>query len=155
MTAEARQRNNQRARAWYYKNRAHVIARTNAYRAKNREQIRAADRARIQDNPEYRAKRNAYAKLQYRRNPLKIKNRQRDRRYGLVAGQFDDLFANQLGKCAICKNLMSPPHIDHDHKTGKVRALLCGKCNTGLGQFDECIVRLTAAIEYLSTKRRK
>lgn len=55
--------------------------------------------------------------------------------------------------CAIChRALPDLEHglvVDHDHGTGKVRALLCGNCNTGLGQFAEDVVRMQRAIEYL------
>lgn len=56
----------------------------------------------------------------------------------------------QQGQCAICSEV--PPRglvVDHDHKTGKVRALLCSNCNTGLGLFDDRPALLWAAAEYL------
>ena len=43
-------------------------------------------------------------------------------------------------------------YIDHDHKTGHVRGLLCYYCNTGIGNFDDSISRLESAITYLEGK---
>ena len=60
----------------------------------------------------------------------------------------------QGGLCAICTMPMVPgkgTHIDHDHKTGTVRALLCGPCNQGLGNFKDESWRLQAAVNYLET----
>lgn len=79
----------------------------------------------------------------------------RQRAYGITREQYDELLAAQGNRCAICGSDEWPgknraPHVDHDHGTGKVRGLLCGKCNTGLGQFDDDPTRLAAAIEYLS-----
>jgi len=74
--------------------------------------------------------------------------------YGLTTDQYNDLLAVQNNSCAICK---SPDpfdrwgrfHVDHDHATGKVRGLLCGNCNTGLGKMKDSITNLQAAIAYL------
>lgn len=65
--------------------------------------------------------------------------------------QFDGMMFDQNSKCAICYREMILPHIDHDHATGQVRALLCGTCNTGLGQFGESTERLFRAISYLDS----
>ena len=63
--------------------------------------------------------------------------------------------------CAICGvRFVSEPHtnmrasvLDHCHKTGKIGKMLCRGCNLGLGQFEDEIVRLQSAIEYLRTNR--
>ncbi len=62
----------------------------------------------------------------------------------------------QDGKCAIChrkprgmSNSRQRLVVDHDHKTGKIRGLLCGACNVGLGHFDDSPKTLKSAIEYL------
>ena len=72
-------------------------------------------------------------------------------KYGITKEQFDELFKSQDGKCPICTiELKKEIHIDHDHLTGQVRGVLCGKCNKGLGQFNDNIESLTNAIKYLS-----
>jgi len=72
------------------------------------------------------------------------------RRYGISAAEVDALIARQGGVCAIClRHLGQSPHLDHDHATGEVRAVLCFGCNGGLGLFGDDISRLTAAITYL------
>lgn len=52
--------------------------------------------------------------------------------------------------CDICGGYTSLMAIDHDHDTGDVRGLLCGKCNTALGLFDDDSDKMRAAIEYLA-----
>jgi len=60
--------------------------------------------------------------------------------------------------CAICHSApRARLHIDHNHKTGKYRGLLCDNCNLGLGHFKDSPALLAKAIEYLragSTKRK-
>jgi len=63
---------------------------------------------------------------------------------------FEYLFQNQNGKCAICNsNLSSKICVDHNHKTGKVRGLLCNTCNMSLGGFEDNEDLLKKAIKYL------
>lgn len=70
-------------------------------------------------------------------------------RYGIGADEVAALIEQQGGICPICRR-REPTHVDHDHKSGRVRAILCGPCNTGLGQFKDDPVRIRAAIEYLN-----
>jgi hypothetical protein len=58
------------------------------------------------------------------------------------------MMLSQNGKCAVCKERPAQ-HLDHDHATGRVRALTCFPCNGGLGQFKDNIEYLESAIEYL------
>ena len=70
--------------------------------------------------------------------------------YGIDRDFYDYLINSQNNSCAICKKTFTAtPHIDHDHVTGKVRGLLCGLCNTGIGTFYDDITLLQNAIEYL------
>lgn len=70
------------------------------------------------------------------------------RRYGITAAEADHMLRNQNGVCAIC-GVAPAAHVDHDHATGAVRALLCFNCNGGLGQFKDDPDVLRAAAEYV------
>ena len=74
-------------------------------------------------------------------------------KYNLSQEQYDNLTNKQKGLCLICniKPLKGILHIDHCHKTGKVRGLLCGTCNRGIGMFKENKKLLIKAIEYLES----
>lgn len=71
--------------------------------------------------------------------------------YGLTLEQYNDMLVNQVGVCAICKEKPADRRlsVDHNHKTGKVRGLLCRNCNTALGGFKDSVLILKSAIEYL------
>lgn len=72
------------------------------------------------------------------------------------AGCLEELWNKQDRKCAICSEPIQKQgkgtHIDHNHDTGKVRGLLCPRCNTGLGQFRDDISILQKAIRYLQLR---
>lgn len=73
--------------------------------------------------------------------------------YGITRDEYDQKLADQNNCCAICgthvSNTKRALAVDHDHDTNKVRGLLCGKCNTGLGQFQDSIELLEQAVNYL------
>ncbi len=96
---------------------------------------------------------NAYNKAQYRKHKpthqARMARANRRRKYGLSPEQFDAMFDAQAGKCKVCAVILYAPVVDHDHKTGIVRGLLCCKCNTGLGMFLDDTTLLEAAIGYL------
>ncbi|MGE3341482.1 MAG: endonuclease VII domain-containing protein [Candidatus Altimarinota bacterium] len=81
----------------------------------------------------------------------------RYRRYNLTEDDYKDLLVTQDFRCAICgvdpnnpdSGLQRGFHIDHDHVTGKVRGLLCGRCNVGIGLLGDSEENLEAAIKYL------
>jgi Recombination endonuclease VII len=90
-----------------------------------------------------------------RENPEKYKTRARReivRAYGLTLAEYEALEEAQLGCCAICcckpgTRLLA---VDHDHKTGVVRGLLCFQCNSALGQFKDDPAIVARAVAYLA-----
>jgi hypothetical protein len=84
------------------------------------------------------------------------------RKYGISQDEYRALRDRQGGACAICGTttpIGKLPHhdreafwlhVDHDHKTGQIRGLLCTKCNIGLGQFKDDPLLLQTALRYLS-----
>lgn len=69
-------------------------------------------------------------------------------RYGITEERLQELLWKQTGLCAICDRRQAS-HVDHDHKTGKVRGLLCFKCNGGLGKASDDPAVLRSALGYL------
>lgn len=77
----------------------------------------------------------------------------RDRKYGLLPGQFEQMLRAQARACAICRTVPDKRLVvDHCHKTGAVRGLLCVGCNSGIGMMRDDIGILARSIEYLSTR---
>lgn len=76
------------------------------------------------------------------------------RKYGVSASDFDALLANQDYRCAICRRTGEEADgrslaLDHSHQSGRIRGLLCFKCNTALGALDDDPVKLRRAADYL------
>ncbi len=72
--------------------------------------------------------------------------------YKMLTGQYRQLLSEQHNRCKLCKVTFSEtkrPCVDHNHTTGKIRGLLCSKCNRGLGCFNDNIETFEAAVEYL------
>lgn len=110
-----------------------------------------------------RARERLKGKKQYDKNREKILVRRASGRlkyrYGLTRDLLEEMFLDQEGKCAICQSEVVLPNgegksigtanIDHCHKTGRVRGLICTFCNHGLGSFRDNPEALESAIRYL------
>lgn len=93
------------------------------------------------------------------RDPENERRRHRLRTYGLTEADYTAMLRKQKGVCAICKlpervvdhktGVIKNLSVDHCHATGKVRALLCWKCNAVLGKANDSIEMLQAMIRYL------
>lgn len=130
-------------RRWREKN-PDIIRKINVkYYEKDIEKSRAASRE--------------YARLRRINNPEKL--RAADRKsmlkhdYGITVEEYDAMSARQNGVCAICGRPQSARRgrlsIDHDHKTGSIRGLLCTNCNSALGMVNDRIDLLKEMIEYI------
>lgn len=103
-------------------------------RIREKEPHRLLQREKARNDPKWK---------NYRKNWRLIKD------YGITLEDFNVLYEKQNGCCAICDNVLSKPHLDHDHKSGKVRGLLCKPCNQGLGFLQDSVEVLNKAIQYL------
>jgi hypothetical protein len=95
-------------------------------------------------------------KLRYPRTRLQMMRSNLKSKYGITPEQKEEMFIAQGSCCAICKTTEPGGrwgwHIDHCHITGKVRGVVCNRCNIALGGFKDNIELLQSAIDYL--KRR-
>ena len=122
-----------RRKAWYAENRNREIDRVRVWQLENPEKVHATMERFVGAGKR---------KLSNRKSHLK-------RKYGLTLEEFDELLASQGGGCAICGR-PDADNVDHDHDTGRVRGILCFKCNVAVGQMDDDGDRLIAAAAYLA-----
>ena len=125
------------------------------YAKKNIEKVR-------EKNKEYRKNHkeelNTYSKNWRAQNPERIKENN-IKKFGITFKEYSDMLVSQNGVCAICKrkeSMMSNNGksvkdfcVDHCHSTGRVRGLLCNKCNSAIGYMDDNPNFLRNAIIYL------
>lgn len=91
-------------------------------------------------------KRKYYQKPEQR---LKQKIRLIKRLYGISYDEYLEKIKKNNGNCPICKDSVGSGAVDHNHKTGKVRDVLCSSCNGALGLFKDNVPNLESAIIYL------
>lgn len=136
-----------------------------SYRVTHQERLREKKRVRTPEQQELRrvAKRVRYAAKReqicaqerlYWSNKTDIhRERRLQRRYGITIEQLNAIVEAQKGKCALCEEALKlgtkSVHVDHCHETGKVRGVLCARCNLGIGRFGDTIHGLEKAIAYL------
>lgn len=122
----------------------------------NKEKIREKGRKYYRDNhTKLREKWSRYYKANYE----KVRNTDLKRIFGITFEEYKKKLIDQNGKCAICgesgngrslcNNNTTSLHVDHCHKTKKVRGLLCNRCNIALGMMRDDMQILSKAIEYL------
>lgn len=152
MASIERQKNN---RLYYLKHKDGIKAKSAKYYAENRDKVlkRVAEkhqanpeimRKRVHDyyhnNPEYKKKSQGYSKEWVKKNPEQRKKYTRNSRiraYGISPERYQEMLEAQCNRCAICeKENKRAMAIDHDHKTGMVRGLLCDTCNLSLGHIE-------------------
>lgn len=161
------QKHRDRAKVWYNKNKDEIDKdkkreymkkyyqlNKDKWSLRTQEQKAAYNKTRrdkYANDPEYREK----IKKQSKPTPSVKRNRRLRENYGITHEYYEELLRCQNGVCAICgnghvgRNNASHFAVDHDHSSGKIRGLLCSKCNMGIGYFGDDIAKLQNAIEYL------
>ena len=109
--------------------------------------------------PLNKEKRKEYMRQYNIANRSKRKAVEIKRMYGITLEKYHRMLDAQAGVCAICKQPPSKTnnhamslHIDHCHASGKIRGLLCNKCNSGIGFFQESAELVSKAAKYLKAQ---
>ena len=91
----------------------------------------------------------------YQKNKEKWRQSSWERRYGITPDQFQSMWDAQKGLCLVCSDPLrmdrSGHAVDHDHATGRVRSILCSRCNCAVGQVREDERIALAVAEYIRT----
>lgn len=81
----------------------------------------------------------------------KTRNTRLLKKFGITLNQYNVIIKQQNNKCAICgKSTKKRLNVDHDHKTKKIRGLLCTPCNTAIGLLNDDIEIIKNVLRYLS-----
>lgn len=122
----------------YQRNRQKRLEKSKEYRSARREQIQA------------------WSKEYWRKNRDKYRCQRLQRLYGITFEAFQKRLADQGGKCKICRTTVPAGRhgifvVDHCHKSGKIRGILCNDCNVVLGKMHDSPVLLHRAANYITT----
>lgn len=133
-----KQKISKQKKKYYQDNHEEILKKKKQYRKDNREILRKRDR-------------------QWRKNhPEREKEWENLKNYNLSHEDWLKIWENQDGKCAICGKPFKKPfddQVDHNHKTNKIRGLLCKKCNGGIGFLNDNPELTAKATEYLLRRR--
>jgi hypothetical protein len=136
MSVRSEQRKKRYAEDPEYRER--MMADNRRWVERNLEKIAAQNRDRWRTDPDFRAKRLA-ATLRSR--------------YGITLDDYYEMLERQHGLCKVCFKpvtaLTTRLSVDHCHATGRVRSLLCKRCNTGAGFFDDDAGRMRRAADHV------
>lgn len=128
-------------------------SRANAARRRREspDKIREGKTQWVRENPD---KASAGSLRWRRKNPDKVRDHKLRHRYGIIQADKNRMWTEQNRQCAVCRKTLgiTAANTDHDHETGKVRGLLCGPCNRGLGLLQESPEVLRAAASYLEAR---
>lgn len=134
------------------------LSRSKKYYWRNPEKYRSAARERRKNNPD---RYKTYVRRYREKNVDAERGRHLMREYGITIEQYNIMEAQQNGLCAICKQPETQERkgvkyrlaVDHCHKTGKIRGLLCFKCNSAMGSFEKRDIPMSNVESYLEKYR--
>jgi len=138
------------AKEYYHKNKVRIAIERKEYHRTHKEQAKIYNKKYREEHPyepenEERTRRRGFLSIL--------------RKYGITQSQYVELHTKQNGRCAVCEEMEvtigkkgnSPVmlSVDHNHITGKIRGLLCKKCNLGIGYLKDDPNVLLSARNYL------
>lgn len=117
-----------------------ALTKTQRYQIRYPEKVKSATNKYASANRQY---------MSERQRKYQLKNK-----YGITEADYDQMFRDQDGKCAICGTSDQTGKwqrfgVDHCHHTGQVRSLLCNECNRGMGLLHDSAELLRKAADYL------
>jgi hypothetical protein len=138
---------------WRKENKDKANAHARKSRMKNQSKIRESRKKWAEKNKEKLAQKN---KIKYQQTKDMVRDQQLKRHFGISKADYDRMLKLQNGLCAICGSSNTGHKnksfaTDHDHKTGKIRGLLCRGCNVGIGNLQDDPVLLLKAANYILT----
>lgn len=145
---------------FYYRNRDLILrkmkskydpVKNKSYKHKNASRIREYGRNYFKkwySNPENKKRSNARSADWQKRHPDYHRDHHLKYLYGLTPGTYKLMLKSQGGACAICKRIRRLS-VDHCHKTGRIRALLCQSCNAAIGLLREDVFVIENALNYI------
>jgi hypothetical protein len=135
----------------FYKNK-------DGFKARCKSCLKVYDAKLYKKNPELlKARAQRYRK----KNSAKVKNLALQWRYGISLDQYHEMLKAQNNCCAVCQTLKPGGnskkyfYVDHSHKTGKVRGLLCYHCNLALGMLKDNPKAIDRLVEYVARHEEK
>ncbi len=135
-----------RNKVWYEENKEKRNVVSKIYYQNNKEKQLVLSRAWYQRN---KAKCRVAGKAWQERNPTKIDNYRLLRQYGITLDEYNAMHISQGGLCAICNTQPKKLCVDHDHATGRVRKLLCHKCNLAVAWIEQGTGMMDKANKYI------
>ena len=138
------------AKQWRAKNPEKTAEHSKKSRIKNKDKIRERQRKWRNKNIEYQTQK---SKEWYANNKDRVRDLQLKKEFGISLDKYNEMLDNQNGSCFLCGGGPDAKHknlaVDHDHATGKVRALLCRGCNVGIGNLKDNPELLEKAAKYI------
>jgi hypothetical protein len=125
------------------------IAHKKQYYIENKKRIKAQSKKWHEENAERKSELNK----QWYFNNFEYTRIRHNKIFNFTLKDYNNMLTQQVSGCTICGKTIKENGkalaIDHDHKTGKVRALLCSRCNLMLGIVNDNLDILKKAVEYL------
>jgi hypothetical protein len=153
-----------RTKKYYLLHKEETLKQCKKYASEHKKEIKQRQHRWYKRNKKQHSRCNKQYYLKHKKRLLKLSRKQRLKSLNLSINDYNLMIQEQNGVCAICKQTetlkkTNGTHarrlsVDHDHKSGKVRGLLCNRCNIILGKIEDNTFLLNTMIKYLQNNRR-